>query len=97
MPAVIPYPEGRAMTGETFAAKLKRLREAAGLTQPALAGRAGMNQYGIAKLEQGVREPSWATVQTLARALEVSTEELRTDAGQCPARAPTPKKAKRKK
>jgi transcriptional regulator with XRE-family HTH domain len=56
---------------ETFAARLKRLREAAGLTQPELAGRAGMNQFGVAKLEQGVREPTWATVQALARALGV--------------------------
>jgi transcriptional regulator with XRE-family HTH domain len=67
-------PEGREMTGETFAARLKGLREAAGLTQPQLAERAGMNQYGIAKLEQGVREPSWATVQALAAALGVSCE-----------------------
>ena len=32
--------------------------EAAGLTQPGLAERAGMNRFGIAKLEQGVRQPS---------------------------------------
>jgi transcriptional regulator with XRE-family HTH domain len=62
------------MAGGTFAVKLKRLREAAGLSQPELAARAGMNQYGVAKLEQGVREPSWATVQALAAALGVSCE-----------------------
>jgi transcriptional regulator with XRE-family HTH domain len=55
----------------TFAKKLKELREAKGLTQPALAELAGMNQYGIAKLEQGVREPSWGTVQALCKALNV--------------------------
>jgi transcriptional regulator with XRE-family HTH domain len=59
------------MSTETFAAKLKRLRETAGLSQPQLAERAGMNRFGVAKLEQGVREPSWATVQALAKALGV--------------------------
>jgi transcriptional regulator with XRE-family HTH domain len=57
---------------ETFAVKLKRLREAAGWSQAELAERAGLNQFGVAKLEQGVREPAWATVQALARALGVN-------------------------
>jgi transcriptional regulator with XRE-family HTH domain len=57
-----------------FAERLKQLREAAGLTQPALAEKAGMNRFGIAKLEQGHREPTWATVQALAAALGVTCE-----------------------
>lgn len=57
-----------------FAAKLRALREAAGLTQAQLAERSGMNQFGVAKLEQGLREPSWASVMTLANALGVSCE-----------------------
>ena len=60
------------MSTTSFAERLKALRESAHLTQPELAARAGMNRFGIAKLEQGVREPSWATVQALARALGVS-------------------------
>src|SRR5262245_11434708 len=60
------------MSATRFADRLKQLREAAGLTQPELADRASMNRFGVAKLEQGVREPSWATVQALARALGVS-------------------------
>jgi transcriptional regulator with XRE-family HTH domain len=59
------------MSRNGFAARLKQLREAAGLTQPELAVLAGMNRFGIAKLEQGVREPSWATVQALSKALNV--------------------------
>jgi len=59
------------MRVSTFAERLKQLREAAGLTQSELAERAGMNRFGVAKLEQGVREPSWATVQVLAEALGV--------------------------
>jgi transcriptional regulator with XRE-family HTH domain len=57
-----------------FAARLKRLREAAGLTQQGLAERAGMHTLGVAKLEQAIREPSWATVVALSKALGVTCE-----------------------
>jgi transcriptional regulator with XRE-family HTH domain len=86
------------MSGETFAAKLKRLREAADLTQAQLAERAGMNPFGIAKLEQGTREPTWATVQALADALGVSCEVLRTTGAQrATEAAPEPSKGKKGK
>jgi transcriptional regulator with XRE-family HTH domain len=55
----------------SFGERLKRLREGAGLSQRELAEKAGMHQFGVAKLEQGLREPSWATVQALAAALGV--------------------------
>lgn len=55
-----------------FAAKLKYLREEAGLTQAQLAERAEMHLQGITKLEQGLREPAWATVLALAEALGVN-------------------------
>jgi transcriptional regulator with XRE-family HTH domain len=55
-----------------FARRLKQLREAAGLTQEELAERAGMYKFSVAKLEQEVREPTWATVLTLAKVLGVS-------------------------
>jgi transcriptional regulator with XRE-family HTH domain len=57
---------------QTFAGKLKQLRESAGISQLELATRAGMNQFTVAKLEQGQREPSLETAQALARALGVS-------------------------
>jgi transcriptional regulator with XRE-family HTH domain len=57
---------------ETFGARLRRLREEAGLTQQELAERAGMHRFGVAKLERDERQPSWATVQALARALGVN-------------------------
>ena len=62
---------GKKERGTGFAAALKRLREEAGLSQAALADRAGMNVFGIAKIEQGLREPGWATVLKLAGALGV--------------------------
>ena len=56
----------------TFATRLKQLREQAGISQAELATRAGLNTYGVAKLEQGVREPGLATAQAIARALGAS-------------------------
>src|SRR5689334_12631054 len=64
------------MAGRQFAARLRQLREAAGLTQAQLAARAGMNQFGVAKLEQGVTTPYWETVLALARALGVTCLEF---------------------
>ena len=55
----------------SFAERLKELREKAGFSQAELAKRAGMHLFGVAKLEQGQREPTWATVQALAEALGV--------------------------
>lgn len=57
-----------------FGPCLRELRETAGLSQAQLAERAGMHLHGVTKLEQGYREPSWATVLALAKALGVSTE-----------------------
>jgi transcriptional regulator with XRE-family HTH domain len=54
-----------------FGPILKRMREAAGLSQQQLADRAGMNLWGVAKLEQGKRDPAWLTVLDLAEALGV--------------------------
>ena len=62
-------PKRAAPTG--FSARLKELRESAALTQEGLAERAGLYKFSVAKLEQGVREPTWATVLALASALGV--------------------------
>ena len=64
-----------------FAMRLKELREGAGLTQQQLGERAGMHKLSVAKLEQGLREPSWATVQALADALGVVCEAFRVAPG----------------
>jgi transcriptional regulator with XRE-family HTH domain len=68
--------------GTGFAAALKRLREERGLSQAALAEAAGMNVFGVAKLEQGVREPGWATVLKLAAALGVECTAFCDENGQ---------------
>jgi transcriptional regulator with XRE-family HTH domain len=56
---------------DSFGLRLKRLREDRGLSQQELADKSGMHRFGIAKLEQGVRDPTWETVQLLADALGV--------------------------
>jgi transcriptional regulator with XRE-family HTH domain len=57
---------------ETFGQRLKRLREAAGLTQLELADAAGMHRFGVAKLERDEYSPSWDTVQALCQGLGIS-------------------------
>lgn len=73
------------MVKERFAARLRELREAAGLSRKELAAKAGLrSEGGIRDLEQGLRVPSWDTVLALAAALGVEctafTEEPSTEA-----------------
>jgi transcriptional regulator with XRE-family HTH domain len=62
------------MADVAFAARLKTLREAAGLTQKQLAEKAGVAQRTVSSLEQGLYEPVWSTVLALARALAVPVQ-----------------------
>jgi non-specific serine/threonine protein kinase len=67
-----------------FGDLLRHHRLAAGLTQEALAERAGLSVHGIQKLERGVTRPYRDTVQRLLVALPLSDAdqtELRTAAG----------------
>jgi transcriptional regulator with XRE-family HTH domain len=79
----------------TFAARLREVRAAAKMTQHELAERSGVHRQTIARLELGTREPTWETVQALARALGVSCQAFETQ----PAEAETPpaKKTPRKR
>ena len=77
-----------------FHARLKELREAAGLTQGGLAELAGMSKGGIANLEQGIRKPSLETAQKIATALSLSCEAFNEPAeSDEPAPRGRPKKA----
>jgi len=73
----------------SFGDLLRQHRLAAGLTQEALAERAGLSGHGIQKLERGVTRPYRDTVQRLLVALHLAVddqEELRTAAGAAPRR-----------
>jgi transcriptional regulator with XRE-family HTH domain len=84
----------------TFAVRLKEQRERAGLTQQELADRAGMHRMGLVKLELGEREPAWATVQALCRALGVDCavfmEDTRAESGRSESAQKTSKGRKKK-
>lgn len=63
----------------TISALLRAHRARAGLSQPALAARAGVPVGTLRNLEQGIRtNPEWETVQRLAAALGCATDDLRT-------------------
>lgn len=61
----------------TFADRLKDARSAAGLSQPALAGLAGVPLATLRSLEQGQRKEVWlSTARKLALALNVTLDQL---------------------
>lgn len=59
----------------SFATLLKRYRREAGLTQEALAERAGYSSAYLSKLEQGARRPLALTVEVLAEVLQLAPPE----------------------
>jgi transcriptional regulator with XRE-family HTH domain len=59
-----------------FAANLRRLRLAAGLTQERLSAATQMESAEISRLERGASDPQLRTIVRLARGLGVSVAEL---------------------
>jgi transcriptional regulator with XRE-family HTH domain len=76
-----------------FGARLRELRERAGLTQVQLAELASMHPQGIVKLERGEREPGWSTLLALAGALGVSLDTFAAESLP-PPEGPIPKSAR---
>jgi transcriptional regulator with XRE-family HTH domain len=73
-----------------------RQRYFAGRGRGAAADHAGITTSAFSKLEQGIYEPSWSTVQSLARALGVTTVVFE-ESGPAEEEKPAAKKGKRKK
>jgi transcriptional regulator with XRE-family HTH domain len=65
------------MPPEPFAAALKRLRLAAGMTMQDLADASGVSKQVVHNCEAGKSRPTWDVVQSLASALGVSTDVFR--------------------
>ena len=89
--------KGPQAGGSTFGERLRRLREAAGLTQEELASKAGVTAKAVSSLERGERRrPYPHTVRSLADALELSEVERASLAEAVPRRedadAPAPLK-----
>lgn len=77
-----------------FGARLRRFREAAGLTQEQLAERAGLTPNAISALERGERRRPYAhTVQALVEALSLSDGDAEVLAASVPRRAATQQSA----
>jgi transcriptional regulator with XRE-family HTH domain len=77
-----------------FFEKLKALRMAAGLSQPELAKRSGISVGTIRNMEQGLRQPSWETVQKLAAAMQIPFDSFADDRLKKAVDAPKAKKKK---
>lgn len=61
---------------------LRRLREAAEMTQQQLAVAAGLSVSAVSQIEQGTNtDPRMSTLKALARALGVTVDELTRDNG----------------
>jgi transcriptional regulator with XRE-family HTH domain len=65
------------MDTKHFAARLRELRTAAGMSQLDLASRSGLKQNSISQLEAGNRKPTWESVIALANALGVACDDFR--------------------
>jgi transcriptional regulator with XRE-family HTH domain len=63
-------------TRERFMMQLKKLRAARGMTQEALAEKAGISRTYIARLELGQQDPTLGTLEKLAKALRVMPGKL---------------------
>lgn len=70
-------PKQKSAPQPTFATRLRALREAAGITQNALAVRAGVAPILVGRIESGERSLTWATACKLADALSVSVQAFR--------------------
>jgi predicted ATPase/transcriptional regulator with XRE-family HTH domain len=73
---------------EVFGARLRRLREEAGLSQEELADRAGLSSHAVSALERGTRtRPYPHTIRSLADALRVGDDERAALIAAVPTRA----------
>jgi transcriptional regulator with XRE-family HTH domain len=80
-----------------FADRLQKLRDAAGLSQYALAKRSGITKQAVSRLEKGERDPNWETVQRLALALGVDCRAFTDPDLQLPEAAPPGKPGRPRK
>ena len=59
-----------------LAVVLHRFRLRAGVTQENLAFKADLTVATTSRMERGVTDPAWTSIRAIARALDVSLDEL---------------------
>jgi transcriptional regulator with XRE-family HTH domain len=59
-----------------MATRIRQLREARGMTQESLAGKAGLSREYLARLETARQDPRLSIVVKLARALRIKPSAL---------------------
>ena len=79
----------------SFGARLKELREVAGLSMYELAKRSKVSAASLSRIEEGDRDPQWRTVVKLARALGIPVSDF--DVGNEPEPSPAPPRRRGKK
>jgi DNA-binding XRE family transcriptional regulator len=70
------YFRGRRTTTHEVGAKIRKLREARGLTQEQLAGAVGMMRGNISRIEAAKHRPTLETLERIAKALKVPVVDL---------------------
>ncbi len=76
-PSYRPTVEAMAMRGRhTLGQRIRRLRNAAGLSQDALAREAGVGRVTLVRLEKGEQTPRYKTLGAIARALGADVSDL---------------------
>jgi transcriptional regulator with XRE-family HTH domain len=81
----------------TFAESLAVARTAAGLSQYALAQKAGISKQSLSTLELGTRQPSLETAMKLAKALGITIDQLAGGGQATPPKAAASAASKRKR
>jgi transcriptional regulator with XRE-family HTH domain len=61
---------------DTINSRIKRARQAAGLTQQQLADKSGIHRVSIANIERGLWEPGLDSIRCIADALGVAYKRL---------------------
>lgn len=68
--------KGRTKTTHAVGARIRKLREAKGVTQEELAGAVGMMRSNISRIEAAKHRPTLETMEKIAKALKVSVADL---------------------
>lgn len=73
---------GSENPNEVLGAKIKRLRQEAGITQAVLSERTGLFRTHLSRIECGIANPTLGAIVSIANALDVDPTALLSDPAQ---------------